>query len=424
MLIGIMNQITDTFVSMAPYMMVGLFFAGILHVFIDRDLILRHLGGNSVMSVIKAAIFGIPLPLCSCGVLPVAMSLRKGKASNGATISFLISTPQTGIDSIIATWGMLGPVYAIFRPFAALVMGIVGGVVTNLFSVKPEPASKPKEKRFDCNICCDTTPHSHSLGSKIRSIFSYAYFDFFDDISFHLAIGIVISGVIAFFVPDNFFQKYVGNELVSMLLMIALGIPMYTCVTASIPVAVVLMLKGLSPGAAFVFLTVGPATNVSFILVIAKAMGKKIVTVYLATLAIMSILMGYALNAIVNLTGKQSLETLVSQHFCRHTSPWELVASGIFLIVILMSFYRLWAGRILSILGIQGRESTGAHYCSVDIEGMSCKNCAKKVTESLKRVGGVTSVEVDVGKKKATIGGDAKIDLLKKAIEDAGYKTK
>jgi uncharacterized membrane protein YraQ (UPF0718 family)/copper chaperone CopZ len=418
---GVIGQIADTFVSMAPYLMMGLFFAGCLHVFVKNDIVLKHLGGNTIASVFKAAIFGIPLPLCSCGVLPVAMSLRKGKASNGATISFLISTPQTGIDSIIATWGMLGPVFAIFRPFAALAMGISGGLITNLFSVKPAVIDQARPKRFECNICCETLPHKHSITDKIKNIFSYAYRDFFDDISVNLAIGIVISGAIAFFVPDRFFERYVNNEFLSMLLMVALGIPMYTCVTASIPVAVALMLKGLSPGAAFVFLTVGPATNFSFIMVIAHVMGKKIVTVYLTTLAVMSIIAGYGLNWIFNITGKQSLESMLTAHFCKHTAPWELIASVMFLAIICMSFYRIWTPKVLELLGLK---KAGPSSCSIDIEGMSCKNCARKITESIKKVEGVTSVEVDVGKKKATIEGKADVDSIKKAVEDAGYKVK
>jgi len=422
MIAGVLGQISDTFISMAPYLLMGLLFAGCLHVFIKNDIVIKHLGGNDAWSVIKAAIFGIPLPLCSCGVLPVAMSLRKGKASNGATISFLISTPQTGIDSIIATWGMLGPVFAIFRPFAALVMGVTGGLVTNAFSVKPPQSEGTQKKRFECNICCETAPHSHPLMYKIKNIFLYAFRDFFDDISVNLAIGIVISGVIAFFVPDRFFEKYVGNEFLSMLMMIALGIPMYTCVTASIPVAVALMLKGLSPGAAFVFLTVGPATNFSFIMVIAQVMGKKIVTVYLATLAALSIGAGYALNWIFSLTGKQSLDNMLVAHFCKHTSPWELVLSGLFLAIILMSFYRLFLPTILGFLGF--KKAAGPRSCSIDIEGMSCKNCARKVTESLKKVEGVVSVDVSVGKKKATVEGTANVDSLRKAVQDAGYKVR
>ncbi|HUI93788.1 MAG TPA: SO_0444 family Cu/Zn efflux transporter [Chitinivibrionales bacterium] len=423
MLIQFANGIIDTFLAMAPYLTIGLFFAGILHVFVSTDIVVKHLGSNSIGSVVKAAIFGIPLPLCSCGVLPVAMSLRKGKASNGATISFLISTPQTGIDGIIATWGMLGPVFALFRPFAALVMGIVGGLVANLFSPKQAASASNGERRFECNICYDTSPHSHSLAHKIRRIFTYAYRDFFDDISVNLIIGLVLSGAISFLVPDNFFEKYVGNELLSMLMMIALGIPMYTCVTASIPVAVALMLKGLSPGAAFVFLTVGPATNFSFIMVIAQVMGKKIVTVYLATLAAMSVIMGFALNAVFDIAGKSSLEGLVARHYHHHHIPvWQLVLSGIFLIVLLLSFYRLLAPRVQRLLGVKktGREASGALVLSVS--GMSCKNCARKVTEAVKKVSGVKEVEVDVKKGKVKVAGKVDINEVKKAVIDAGYK--
>jgi uncharacterized membrane protein YraQ (UPF0718 family)/copper chaperone CopZ len=422
MIVHLIGEITNTFIAMAPYLLIGLFFAGILHVFVSSDIVAKHLGGNSVASVIKAAVFGIPLPLCSCGVLPVAMSLRKGRASNGATISFLISTPQTGIDSIIATWGMLGPVFAVFRPFAALVMGITGGIVTNLFSVKQEPALAGGPKQFECNICYDTSPHSHGLGHRIKRIFTYAFGDFFDDISVNLTIGLVLSGAIAFFVPDNFFEKYVGNEFLSMLLMIALGIPMYTCVTASIPVAVALMLKGLSPGAAFVFLTVGPATNFSFIMVIAQVMGKKIVTVYLATLAVMSIVMGYVLNAVFNITGTQSLDALLGRHFHHHTALWQLVLSGVFLVVLLLSFYRLLLPKIRGLFGMKKPGGNAPLPLTIKVSGMSCKNCARKVTESVKKVAGVKAVDVDVKKGKVRVEGSASENAVKKAVEDAGYK--
>ena len=423
MALQLLNEITNTFISMAPYLMMGLFFAGILHVFISSDIVAKHLGGNSAASVVKAAIFGIPLPLCSCGVLPVAMSLRKGRASNGATISFLISTPQTGIDSIIATWGMLGPVFAVFRPFAALVMGITGGLVTNLFSAKQEPALANGPKKFECNVCYDTVPHSHSLAHRIRRIFTYAYRDFFDDISVNLSIGLVLSGAIAFFVPDHFFEKYVGNEFISMLMMIALGIPMYTCVTASIPVAVALMLKGLSPGAAFVFLTVGPATNFSFIMVIAQVMGKKIVTVYLATLAVMSIVMGYALNAVFAVTFTASLEGLVAHHYHHHHVPlWQVFLSGVFLIVLLLSFYRLLVPKIKGLFGMRKSEGEAHPAITIKVSGMSCKNCARKVTESIEKLSGVKSVDVDVKKGQVRVTGSVPLDDVKKAVEDAGYK--
>jgi len=417
-------QIVNTFIAMAPYLLIGLFFSGILHVFINKDLIIRHLGGNTISSVVKAAVFGIPLPLCSCGVLPVAMSLRKQNASNGATVSFLISTPQTGIDSIVATWGMLGPVFAIFRPIAALVMGITGGLVTNLFSIKAQANDRDKPGKFECSVCYEVVPHSHTFLEKCKRIFTYAYRDFFDDISAHLALGVIISGAIGFIIPPDFFQKYVNNEFMSMLLMVVLGIPMYTCVTASIPVAVALMLKGLSPGAAFVFLTVGPATNFSFITVIAQVMGKKILTVYLATLAVLSIVAGFGLNAIFAITGKQSLTIMLTRHFCGHTALWENVLSGIFLIVLLLSFYRLVRPYGLRLMGKGGPDARRKDCCSIEIEGMTCKNCARNVTESLKKVDGVTEVNVDLGKKNAFVQGSTDVAALKKAVEAAGFTVK
>ncbi len=421
MLTTFFTQIVDTFIAMAPYLLIGLFFSGILHVFINKDLIIKHLGGNTVSSVIKAAVFGIPLPLCSCGVLPVAMSLRKRNASNGATVSFLISTPQTGIDSIVATWGLLGPVFAIFRPIAALVMGITGGLITNLFSVKAQTNDKEKNNRFECSVCYEVEPHSHPFFEKIVRVFTYAYRDFFDDISAHLALGVVISGAIGFLIPPDFFQKYVNNEFASMLLMVLLGIPMYTCVTASIPVAVALMLKGLSPGAAFVFLTVGPATNFAFITVIAQVMGKKILTVYLGTLALLSIAAGYALNAIFAITGKQSLTLLLTQHFCGHTALWENILSGVFLIVLILSFYRLVRPYVLKLIGKSGPDTHRKDCCSIEIEGMTCNNCARTVTESLKKVEGVSAVDVDLDKKSALVQGSADFVALKKAVEAAGF---
>jgi uncharacterized protein len=197
---------------------------------------------------------------------------------------------------------------------------------------------------------------------------------------------------------------------------------MYTCVTASIPVAMVLMLKGLSPGAAFVFLTVGPATNVAFITVIMQVMGKKIVGVYLASLAVMSVLSGYVLNFIFSITGKQSYETLLSCHFHGHVPLWQSVLSGVFCVVLLLSFYRLLRPKVQRLFG--AKDGVAEKCCVIDIEGMSCKRCSQKVSASIEKVEGVTSVDVDVKGKKAIVKGLADVHELKKAIEDAGYKTK
>jgi uncharacterized membrane protein YraQ (UPF0718 family) len=327
--IELLGDIAGTFVAMAPYLLLGLTFAGILHVVFSRALIMRHLGAGSLGSVVKAALLGVPLPLCSCGVIPTALSLRKSRASEGATLSFLISTPQTGIDSIIATYGLLGPVFAVFRPFAALVMGIVGGLSANLFEPRGSAGETSSDGRGpDCTICPLERPHSHTPWERLRAMATYAYGEFLDDIALQLVVGIAISGAIAFAVPPAFFERAIGNELLAMGLMILGGIPLYVCATASIPIAAALMLKGLSPGAAFVFLAVGPATNAATITLIVNAMGKRIAAIYLGVIAACSIGAGFALNAVYELTGAApALQAAVM-----HDEPgfWKLAIAGVF----------------------------------------------------------------------------------------------
>ncbi len=425
MIPGVAKEIAMTFMDMAPYMLLGLTFAGILHVFIDKDFIARHLGGNTVSSVVKAALFGVPLPLCSCGVLPVALSLRKGRASDGATVSFLISTPQTGVDSIVATWGLLGPVFALFRPVAALVMGIAGGLATIPFSRAPHPAHPSESRHFSCTLCFERSPHSHSLRYKSKRVFTYAFADFLDDISVHLTIGIIISGVIAYFVPNGFFEKAIGNELMSMLLMVVVGVPMYICATASIPIAVALMLKGLSPGAAFVFLAVGSATNISFMLVIADAMGKKILAVYLSVLTVLSVVMGFVLNTLFGLVGTESFKGRIIQDFSGRTTGWAISLSSVFLAFMFLSLGRQLFAKVREITAEKRKGArAGPVTRIVSIKGMSCHNCARSVLESLNKVRGVLDVSVSVKDSAATITGDADIGEITAAIEDAGFTVK
>lgn len=378
MILGLFKEILNTFLDMAPYMMLGLTFAGVLHVFIRNDIVARHLGGNNVSSVIKAALFGVPLPLCSCGVLPVALSLRKGKASDGATISFLISTPQTGIDSMIATWGMMGPVYAIFRPVAALIMGIAGGLAVIPFSDRHKHLHEGSKYQTSCNLCFEPAPHSHSIWFRLRRVLKYAFRDFLDDISFQLTIGIIVSAVIAFYLPNNFFKNYLGNEFLSMLAMVAVGIPMYICATASIPIAVALMMKGLSPGAAFVFLAVGSATNISFMLVIADVMGKKILSVYLATLTVLSIAMGFALDGVFSLVGTQSLHGAVLKDFADHPAPWAIGVSAVFFLVLLASLGRVAKDKASDLFAKRKPLESSVQTHTSTVKGMTCHNCGDR----------------------------------------------
>jgi uncharacterized membrane protein YraQ (UPF0718 family)/copper chaperone CopZ len=426
-LAGILGEILNTFVAMAPYLLLGLTFAGILHITFTRAFVIKHLGGSNASSIIKAALLGVPLPLCSCGVLPTAISLRKNNASEGATMSFLISTPQTGVDSMVATWGMLGPVFAVFRPVAAFLMGIAGGLIINLFGVDRKAGPRTASESLDCPMCYLKTPHKHGFRDMLSGMVKYAYSEFLDDISMHLVIGIIISGLIAFFLPADFFSRYAGNTFVEMLIMIAGGIPLYVCATASIPIAMTLMMKGLSPGAAFVFLAVGPATNAASIMLIANAMGKRFIVIYLATISVFSVIAGYALNFTVGFFDvKMSHVHKMHDHSGHGIVTWAMFFSAIFLVMLLFSFYRKYAlkyaRRLLPLKNVANSSGSGIREFVLTVNGMTCSRCAANVSQSLYRVAGVGEVAVDVPGKKVTVSASCSIGDIKDAVGKAGYE--
>ena len=291
---GLLYETYLMFIEMAPYLLLGVIFVAFLNLFLTKQFVKNQIGKNNIWSIFKASIFGIPLPLCSCGVIPTAVYLSDSKASKSSVISFLISTPQTGVDSIIATYGMMGPVFAIFRPIAALFMGIFGGLLINTFKVE----SKDRKNAFSLNVLGSKDEvEKKPLTQRIKSTLRYSFVEFIDDIVLQFLVGLLIAGAISYFVPAEFLE---GTGLKSgfggMLLMIVIGAPMYICATASIPIAVSLMLKGFSPGVAFVFLAVGPATNAASFAILSKSLGKQIVIVYLLIVMILSIISGYILD--------------------------------------------------------------------------------------------------------------------------------
>ncbi len=294
---GLLKEIWHTFSAAAPYILLGTFMAGFIHIFFDREKVVKHLGKPGFKSVFLAALFGIPLPLCSCGVLPTAVSLRKSGASKGATLSFLISTPETGIDSIFFSYALLDPLMTVFRPFAALVTAVVAGVSENLFGKKDKPAPAPKEEK--CVFCEEEGhEHDHSFWGKFKHSMEYAFVDLLGDIALWLVIGISIGGVISYFASPSLIENYLGYGWPSMFIMLLIGVPLYICASASTPIAAALIAKGMSPGVALVFLLSGPATNTAGIVTIAKFMGKRSVVIYLAAISVCSIGMGFLLNYI------------------------------------------------------------------------------------------------------------------------------
>ena len=276
------SMITDfwgTVAEMSPYLLFGFLVAGILSVFVSQRLVERHLGGRGVWPLLKASLFGIPLPLCSCGVIPVSMSLRKHGASKGSTVSFLLSTPQTGADSIFVTLSLLGPVFAVFRPLAAFVTGILGGALVNVFGESAKEDSTPVPPK-----CTDECCGGEETGKITRGL-KYGFVTLPRDIGRAMLIGLVIAAVISAVVPEGYFAEKLGTGIFAMVVMMFLGIPVYVCATASVPVAAALIAKGLTPGAALVFLMTGPATNAAAFTTIWKVLGHRTAVTYIITVA-------------------------------------------------------------------------------------------------------------------------------------------
>ncbi|MEW6219316.1 MAG: SO_0444 family Cu/Zn efflux transporter [Thermodesulfobacteriota bacterium] len=288
----------------ALYVLFGLLVAGLLKVFLSTEFVASHLGRGRVRSVIKAALLGIPLPLCSCGVLPAAAALKRQGASNGATTAFLIATPESGVDSITVSWALLDPLMTVARPVVALATAVVAGVTENLLGPPPAP---PVSRPAPCPVdgCCDgqdCPPASHRrhhpLGERLVAGLRFALHDLWAELVGWYLVGILLAALLTVLVPEELMTRALGGGLVSMLLMLALGVPIYICATASTPLAAAMILKGASPGAALVFLLAGPATNLAALAVLVGLIGRRSTAIYLAAIALVSVAGGLTLDAL------------------------------------------------------------------------------------------------------------------------------
>jgi uncharacterized membrane protein YraQ (UPF0718 family) len=284
----------QTLSDMAPYLLFGFLMAGLLSVFLSPELVERHLGTGRFLPVVKASLFGVPLPLCSCSVIPVAASLRQHGANRGATTAFLISTPQTGVDSIFVTYSLLGLVFAIFRPVAAFLAGLFGGMV--VAQMGDEPVVKAEEEGPSCSC--------HKGGRRTwREGLHHGFVVLPRDIAKPLLLGLVIAGLMGALLPPNYFAGGLGQGFGAKVIMLLVGIPVYVCATATVPVAAALIVAGVSPGAALVFLMTGPATNAATITTVWTMMGRATALVYLGVVAVSALASGVLLDAIYVHTG-------------------------------------------------------------------------------------------------------------------------
>ena len=311
-----------TVTQMSPYLLFGFLVAGILSVVVSPEMVERHLGGKGPWPLVKAAAFGVPLPLCSCGVIPVTMSLRKHGASKGAAISFLLSTPQTGVDSILVTYSLLGPVFAVFRPIAALLTGLLGGVLVSM--VDPE---KDQQRPNTCDQACCS---GHNKPSKLARIIRHGFLVLPRDIGGSMLVGLVVAAAISAAVPEDFFAPLLGGGILAMVVMMLLGIPVYVCATASVPIAVALIGKGVSPGAALVFLMTGPATNAAALATIWASLGSRTAIAYLGTVMVSAMAAGLVMDGFF--PGLQ--EGISTHHHATEAGFWGNIA-GITLLAVL-----------------------------------------------------------------------------------------
>jgi uncharacterized membrane protein YraQ (UPF0718 family) len=313
----------ELLLASSPYILFGLIVSGLFRSLLNPESVARHLGRGRFSSVFKAALLGIPIPLCSCGVLPAAASLKKQGANNGATTAFLISTPESGADSIAISYALLDPILTVLRPLTAFVTAVAAGVTENLFS-RPSDQRPAPDLACPVDDCCDgkdCPPEAHNrhhtLLQKTTAGLKYAFTEVWGDLAGLFFIGIVLAGVITALIPDDIFTRYLGGGLTTMLIMLAAGIPLYICATASTPIAAALILKGISPGAALVFLIAGPATNITSLTVLFGILGRRAAAIYLASIAALTVVFGLltdqiyaALNVSAQATAGQSAEII------------------------------------------------------------------------------------------------------------------
>ncbi|MBQ2300606.1 MAG: SO_0444 family Cu/Zn efflux transporter [Bacteroidaceae bacterium] len=412
---NILSEIWFLLCEMSPFLLLGFMLAGLMHEFVPNTLYTRYLGKPTFGSVVLAALFGVPLPLCSCGVIPTAMGIRREGASKGATISFLIATPQTGVDSIIATYSLMGLPFAVIRPVVALLTAIFGGTLCNALDNDNVDDNLNLNANLNANDGKKSTPTLSSSSKRLRRAFAYAFGEMMEDIGKWLAVGLVVAGIITAAVPDSWFVVFQDNTLYSILFVLLFSIPMYLCATGSIPIAMALMLKGLTPGAALVLLMAGPACNAASILVVGKVLGKRTMLIYLVSIVMGAIVSGYVIDYMLP---REWFNAPVSHYAACHEEGVGLFSylCTAFLLACLVRAFWPWKQR-------HHHHHHAESACTIyRVEGMNCNHCAENVRKAIATVEGVEQVEVSLHEGTASVAGSAKEEEIMQAIESIGFK--
>ena len=397
--------------QLAPWLLLGMLLSGVLHVFLPVGYVRRKFHGFA--GVVKAVLLGVPLPLCSCGVVPAGIGLKNQGASNGAAVGFLISTPQTGVDSVLVAASFFGWPFAIFKMLAAAVTGLIGGWCTELIQADHEGASDQKAPSHlhvaDMSLPAWRRVWDHAI-EIVRSIWGW------------LLIGVVVSALIEVVVPDSVLVSIGQWGLIpSMFIVLLFSTPLYVCATASVPIAAVLVSKGLPAGAALVFLMAGPATNVTTIGAIYSRFGSKTLLVYLVTIIFGSIALAWMFDWLLTATVSTG-----AAHVHDHRNWWS-IGSAVLLLAMIVSFAWKDASRWLRGRQIRTQESgelaVGSQQpLKLGVQGMTCGGCVDKLETALKKTPGVESVYVDLKNEVATIDGQPNLSEIKQLIDRLGFR--
>mgnify|MGYP000442598884 CR=1 FL=1 len=400
----LLNSLLFMLNEMSPYILLGFLIAGIMHAFIPQRTFTRHLSGRGLSSVVKAAAIGIPLPLCSCGVLPTAIGMRHSGASKAASTSFLIATPQTGVDSIAATWSLLGPAFAVVRPVAALVTSLFGGLAVG------KAEENPTEEHVHC--VAEEQTERRSFGRKCIDALRYGYLDLVGSIGGWLVFGLIVAAVITVYVPSDFFSILGDWPLFSMIAVLIIAIPMYVCATGSIPIALSLMMKGLSPGTALVLLMAGPAANFASFALISREMGRKTAIIYLSAIIAGAMAFGLAIDYLLP-SGWFDVNALHA-HACHqaHLNMFSTICSAILVALLIVALIRGHRHNHVEISDLS-KEYT--------IKGMNCSHCQAAVEDAISSVSGVEKVVVNLTTGIAKVEGTHDSDDVVSAVRKAGF---
>lgn len=419
-LLNILNQ-------MSPYILLGFILAGMLHVFIRPDTMSRHLSGHGWRPVVKAALLGIPLPLCSCGVLPTAVALRRQGASKGASTSFLIATPQTGVDSIAATYALLGLPFAIVRPIAALVGSVAGGMAVDRSDKDGDNDMPVTASATACSDgCCQSAAEAEAPRGFINKMWAavkYGLTDMVASVGKWLVIGLVVAAVITVAVPDSLFLSLAEYPRLAMLVMVAVAVPMYVCATGSIPITMSLMLKGLTPGVGFVLLMAGPAANFASVMVLSKSLGRRATAVYVLSVVVTAILFGLLIDYLLPAQWFAIGGAADTIAHCHVEWPWfPTLCSALLVALLLRAFVAGAAERRRFRKESNNTSTTDTTMQKVyKVNGMACAHCKATVEKAVGAVAGVSSVAVDLPTGRVAVDGAYDPKAVAEAVTNAGF---